>query len=138
MEDAGLLSWVNRIARIRRQERDLFGRLVSVWQVIRTSNAYRFIDPLTRLRQGAGGSDPGRKGYKSENPTGPPELNLKKEGARLNGARVMQKVALQGEPGSGDGTKLSATERAAIVARMDAGNATPADWAAWVDSLSCP
>src|SRR5215472_638677 len=68
LEDAGILTWVNRIARIRRRERDLLGQLVSIWQVIRTSNAYRFIDPLSRLRQGAGAPDPGGKGYKSENP----------------------------------------------------------------------
>jgi hypothetical protein len=47
-EDAGLLSWVHRLARIRRRERDLFGHLVSVWQVIRVSNGYRFTDPLDR------------------------------------------------------------------------------------------
>jgi len=126
---------VHRIARIRRRERDLLGQLVSVWQVIRTSNAYRFIDPLTRLRQGAGGPDPGRKGYKSENPTGPPELNLKKEGARLDGAQVMQKDALQGEPGSGTRAKLSPAERAALVGKMDAGTATRADWTTWEHDL---
>jgi hypothetical protein len=47
-EDAGVLSWVHRLARIRRRERDLFGHLVSVWQVIRVSNGYRFTDPLDR------------------------------------------------------------------------------------------
>src|SRR6516165_4599911 len=36
LEVAGLLTWVNRIARIRREERDLFGRLVGVLQVVRT------------------------------------------------------------------------------------------------------
>jgi hypothetical protein len=54
LEQAGLLTWVNRITRIRRRERDLFGAWGSVWQVIRTSNAYRFGDPLAR--------QPGRKG----------------------------------------------------------------------------
>lgn len=53
LEDAGILTWVNRIARIRRQEVDLFGRLASVWQVVRISNGYRFLDPLER--------QPGRK-----------------------------------------------------------------------------
>lgn len=31
--------------------------------------------------------------------------------------------------------KLSSAERAAIVARMNAGTATKADWAAWLDNL---
>jgi hypothetical protein len=83
LEAAGLLTWVNRIARIRRRERDLFGRLVSVWQVIRISNGYTFGDPLDR--------EPGRKAYKSENPTQPQKRDFKKEtgsGTRLVGAPI--------------------------------------------------
>jgi hypothetical protein len=83
LEDTGLLTWCNRIARIRRRERDLFGRLVSVWQVVRISNGYTFGDPLER--------EPGRKAYKSENPTGPQNLFLKSNhrgGARLITAPV--------------------------------------------------
>src|SRR6516225_1058615 len=83
LEEAGLLTWVNRIARIRRQERDLFGRLVSVWQVIRTSNGYRFTDPLD--------GEPGRRVWcKSENRSRPQNRDLKKYGARLDGAQVIQ------------------------------------------------
>jgi hypothetical protein len=67
LENAGLLTWVHRIARVRRQERDLFGRLIRVWQVIRISNGYCFGDPLDRA--------PGRKGCKSENPTRPQNLD---------------------------------------------------------------
>lgn len=74
LEDAGLLTWVNRIARVRRRERDLFGRLISVWQVIRISNGYCFGDPLDR--------EPGRKNYKSENQTRPQNPDLKLEPAQ--------------------------------------------------------
>ena len=123
LEEAGILTWVNRIARIRRQERDLFGHWVTVLEVVRTSNAYRFLDPLARIR--------GRKPCKSENRTGPPELNLKEEGGGGLRRRVIQKAALQGERGSGGEAKLSPAERAAIVVRMDAGVATKADWALW-------
>jgi Helix-turn-helix domain len=45
LEDAGILSWVNRIARIREWGPDLFGRAQNRWRVIRTSNAYTFVDP---------------------------------------------------------------------------------------------
>jgi Helix-turn-helix domain len=45
LEDAGLLTWVNRITRIREVSRDLFGHLMPRWRVIRTSNAYNFVDP---------------------------------------------------------------------------------------------
>ena len=84
LEETGLLTWVHRLARQRRHERDLFGKLVSVWQVIRVSNGYRFTDPLDR--------EPGRKAYKSENPTGPTEPIKNQEGdsrARLAGAPVI-------------------------------------------------
>jgi hypothetical protein len=45
LERAGILSWVNRIARIREWGPDLFGRAPNRWRVIRTSNAYTFVDP---------------------------------------------------------------------------------------------
>jgi Helix-turn-helix domain len=141
LEEAGILTWVNRIARIRLRERDLFGHLVTVWQMIRTSNGYRFVDPLDR--------EPGRKGYKSENPTRPQNRDIKKHGARPDGTQVIQveppqtppvlpgppAIAPQGEQASEGGAKLSPTERAAIVARMNAGTATKADWAAWAGSI---
>ena len=45
LEDAGILTWVNRIERVREASRDLFGRIVPRWRVIRISNAYSFRDP---------------------------------------------------------------------------------------------
>ena len=62
LEWAGVLTWQNRITRIRVRERDLFGRWASRWRVIRTSNAYVFRDPQPRLA--------GVSASKSENPTG--------------------------------------------------------------------
>jgi hypothetical protein len=47
---AGILSWVNRIARIREWGPDLFGRAKNRWRVIRTSNAYVLIDPKASPR----------------------------------------------------------------------------------------
>ena len=44
LEDNGILSWTNRITRIRDRTRDLFGQWVSRWRIIRTSNAYVFRD----------------------------------------------------------------------------------------------
>jgi hypothetical protein len=60
LEAAGVLTWVNRLTKIRVPERDLFGRIATRWQVIRTSKAYRFLDPQA-----------GTTGRKSENPPGP-------------------------------------------------------------------
>ena len=45
LERAGILSWVNRIVRVREWGPDLFGRAQNRWRVIRTSNAYTFNDP---------------------------------------------------------------------------------------------
>ena len=45
LEDAGLLTWVNRIKRVREEVLDMFGQWSARDRVVRTSNAYRFIDP---------------------------------------------------------------------------------------------
>lgn len=64
LEAAGILTWVNRLIRVRVQDRDLFGRTGWRWRVFRTSNAYRFRDP---------GESPSRPApSKSENPAGTP------------------------------------------------------------------
>ena len=63
-EQAEILTWVNRITRIRVQDIDLLGRRIWRWQIIRTSNSYIFRDPLPCA--------PHRESYKSENPTGTP------------------------------------------------------------------
>jgi hypothetical protein len=132
LENAGILTWINRIARIRRRVAGLFGETTEL-QVVRTSNGYTFIDPLTR--------EPGRNSRKSESPAGPTEPILKEGGARLDGARVIQdepsqpppraaataESALQGEHGSERGARLTAAERAALVARLD-GKPSPADY----------
>jgi hypothetical protein len=62
LEAADILTWVNRFDKIRTECRDFLGRVFTRWQVIRTSNAYCFRDPLPC----ATGCDP----YKSENPPG--------------------------------------------------------------------
>jgi hypothetical protein len=62
LEDAGVLSWVQRIKRIREAAPDLFDGQGWRWRVIRTSNAYNFRDP----KGAAGPHDPS----KSEKPTG--------------------------------------------------------------------
>src|SRR5271165_2923881 len=60
LEDAGVLSWVQRVKRVREQCADLLGANGWRWRVLRTSNAYNFRDPEA--------PDPS----KSEKPTGTP------------------------------------------------------------------
>ena len=45
LEDAGILSWVNRLKRVSEASRDLFGHRIRTTRVVRTSNGYAFIDP---------------------------------------------------------------------------------------------
>ena len=52
LEDAGLLTWVNRIVRIKERCEDLFGRFGSRTRVIRTSNGYQFNDPKGAASKG--------------------------------------------------------------------------------------
>lgn len=66
LEFANILTWVNRLTRIRVRDRDLFGQSASRWRVIRTSNAYVFRDPLPC----AEGRPAGRFASKSENQSG--------------------------------------------------------------------
>ena len=46
LERTGIFSVQNRITRRQTPELDLFGRWVTRWRVVRTSNAYAFRDPL--------------------------------------------------------------------------------------------
>jgi DNA-binding MarR family transcriptional regulator len=50
LEDAGLLSWVNRIVRVRDRCADLFGHMGTRIRVIRTSNGYQLHDPQPAQR----------------------------------------------------------------------------------------
>jgi hypothetical protein len=57
LEFAGVLTWQNRITRIRERCRDLWGREGWRWRVIRTSNAYAFRDPASKSDQRTGTPD---------------------------------------------------------------------------------
>jgi AraC-like DNA-binding protein len=61
LEDAGVLSWVQRIKRVRERCADLLGDNGWRWRVLRTSNSYAFNDPSPAVDR----PDPS----KSEKPT---------------------------------------------------------------------
>lgn len=84
LERCGVLSWANRITRVRIRERDLFGHWTSSWRVLRTSNAYVFHDP---------------KASKSEVQPGPLDSRFKREKARLDGASARVITAPGGPSG---------------------------------------
>jgi hypothetical protein len=68
LEDAGILSWVNRVKRIRERCPDLLGDNGWRWRVLRTSNSYAFTDPSAAADR--------PKASKSEKPTGTPNQEL--------------------------------------------------------------
>jgi DNA-binding MarR family transcriptional regulator len=64
LEAAGLLSWVNRLKRVRETVAGLFGEAAARIRVMRTSNGYRLHDPKPARRP-----EISAKCSKSENPT---------------------------------------------------------------------
>ena len=50
LEDAGILSWVQRVKRIRERCSDLLGDNGWRWRVLRTSNSYQFNEPGAAYR----------------------------------------------------------------------------------------
>jgi hypothetical protein len=69
LEFAGVLTWQNRIVRVRERCRDLWGRSGWQWRVVRTSNAYTFRDPSQQPH--------GRPLSKSDQRTGTSDQELK-------------------------------------------------------------
>lgn len=72
LEQAGVLSWVNRIKRVREYVPGLFGKASAWrWRVIRTSNAYVISDPLAskfNFQTGTTTQNSGKKDFASTGP----------------------------------------------------------------------
>jgi AraC-like DNA-binding protein len=64
LEDAGIMTWVQRVKRVRERCADLLGDNGWRWRVLRTSNAYAFTDPSPAADR--------PNSSKSEKPTGTP------------------------------------------------------------------
>jgi hypothetical protein len=88
LEAAGVLTWQNRITRVRVRCRDLFGRQGWHWRVIRTSNAYVFHDP--KLQHA------GRPASKSENRTGTQNQELSLPAGAAPAVPAVRSDALKG------------------------------------------
>jgi hypothetical protein len=88
LENAGVLSWVQRIKRVREPCPDLLGGAGWRWRVLRTSNSYAFADPSPAA---------GRpNSSKSEKPTGTPnQVFFPPLGAAFGGDRTSSATAKQ-------------------------------------------
>lgn len=99
LELAGVLTWQNRITRIRERCTDLFGGCAWRWRVIRTSNAYTFRDPVSG---GSASKSENRSGTLNQEVSGitaaapiDPASPLERALARLAGA-LAAKAAVEG------------------------------------------
>ena len=72
LEDAGILTWANRIKRVKERCVDLLGDEGWRWRVLRTSNAYAFRDPSPGENRSRVATD----SSKSEKATGTENLVL--------------------------------------------------------------
>jgi Helix-turn-helix domain len=95
LEFAGVLTWQNRITRIRERCADLWGREGWRWRVIRTSNAYTLIDPASKSDQRTGTPDQ-EDSKPLQAPAADPDSPLERALARF-GAVVAAKQGIEQE-----------------------------------------
>jgi hypothetical protein len=104
LEWAGVLTWQNRITRIRERCRDLFGREGWRWRMIRTSNAYVFRDPQAAVSASIPSKSENRPRTQSQdvldpvqaptvNPSSPLERALARFAAALAAKEGIEQVA---------------------------------------------
>jgi hypothetical protein len=89
LEDAGVLTWVHRVKRIREACPDLLGADGWRWRVLRTSNAYNFRDP--------GSPNSSKSDFPSETPNQAYFSPLEAASGGERTARPERKGALRGE-----------------------------------------
>ena len=90
LEEAGILSWVHRIKRVREPCPDLLGDNGWRWRVLRTSNSYAFKDPSPASDR--------PNSSKSEKPTGTPTQeffsSIKEGGSDQNTRSALRTTSL--------------------------------------------
>lgn len=95
LEDAGILTWVQRIKRVREPCPDLLGDEGWRWRVLRTSNAYAFSDPSPAADR--------PNSSKSETPPGTPNQDISLRNRKANGSASCGQSSsfIPPEPGQG-------------------------------------
>jgi hypothetical protein len=107
LEFAGVLTWQNRIVRIRERCRDLFGRDGWRWRVIRTSNAYVFRDPLSGGFSSKSDQRTGTPDQEVLEPVQAPEVDPNsplERALRQFGAALEARLLLNGGPRTAEAT----------------------------------
>jgi hypothetical protein len=89
LEAAGILTWANRLVRVKYREHDLFGQMVTLTKIVRTSNSYYFNDLFDKDQVGAKPEI-----SKSENRAGTQNQDLFKKSASEIDPKDPMEVAL--------------------------------------------
>jgi hypothetical protein len=77
LEAAGIMTWCNRLVRVRERCEDLFGNDGWRWRVIRTSNAYNFSDPASKSESQTRTADQSSKLIRKLWTEAPPSLEIR-------------------------------------------------------------
>jgi CRP-like cAMP-binding protein len=115
LEDSGVLTWVQRIKRVREPCPDLLGDDGWRWRVLRTSNSYAFTDPSPAADRPISS--------KSEKPTGTPNQGFFSSFVTAFGgertARSGRKEALREKEGDDQGpSRVQKSQPRRLVGRM--------------------
>jgi Helix-turn-helix domain len=102
LEDAGILTWVQRIKRVREPCPDLLGDEGWRWRVLRTSNAYAFSDPSPAADR--------LNSSKSETPTGTPNQDISLRNREANGRASCGQSLPFMPPRAGAGSKVAGSD----------------------------
>jgi DNA-binding transcriptional MocR family regulator len=106
LEWAGVLTWQNRITRVRERCTDLFGRISWQWRVHRRSNAYAFRDPQQQIARPSAYQSENQPGTQNQDflgsvhaPARDPDSSLERALARF-GAAVAARQGIEQDAGS--------------------------------------
>jgi hypothetical protein len=100
LERVGILTWVNRLVRVREwsAERDLYGHPVRRVRVLRTSNAYAFNDPISSKSDFRAGTGDQKLNLTS---SAPKKIRPPLRGEHFRGDRPPSAAAFDGESANG-------------------------------------
>lgn len=102
LEDVRILTWVQRIKRVREPCPDLLGEGGWRWRVLRTSNAYAFSDPSPAADR--------PNSSKSETPTGTPNQVISLRHREANESAFYGQSSSFMPPRTGQGSKVAVSD----------------------------
>ena len=99
LELARVMTWQNRITRVRERCRDLFGRECWQWRVHRRSNAYAFRDPQQQIARPSAYQSGNEPGTQNQDFLGSVQAAERKPDAPIERALAQLRIALAARNG---------------------------------------